>query len=116
MGEHKARQAISERRLADALLADEHEGVRHPSAAIGSKERGLDAGMAEELVRQARRLCLVGVALLCTHEAASAKLNGAAAGWRRALTACQMCLATIFFGAVAWMITQRSGSAAASMR
>ena len=60
MREHKARQAIRERRLADALLADEHEGVRHPSAAIGSKERGLGAGMAEELVGQARRFCFVG--------------------------------------------------------
>ncbi len=116
MRERKARQAIGERRLADALLADQHEGVRHPSAAIGSKERGLGAGMAEELVGQARRGYFVEVLLGFAHEAASAKLSGAKAGCRRELTACQMRFATIFLGALASTITQRSGSAAASMR
>ena len=116
MREHKTRHAVGERRLADAFLADQHESVRHASAAIGGKERRLGGRMAEQLVGQARRRCFVEILLGFAHEAASAKLSGAEAGCRRELTACQMRLATIFFGALASTITQRSGSAAASMR
>ncbi len=47
MGEHETRHAIGQRRLADALRADDQEGVRHAAAAIGGKQRRLGGGMAE---------------------------------------------------------------------
>ena len=115
IGEHEARHAIGERRLADALLADKHERVRHAPAAIGREQRRLGGGVAKQRVGGARR-CRLGVGFRRSHDAACSRLRRAAAGLSLELTVCQMCLATIFFGAVASMMTQRCGSAAASWR
>src|SRR5262249_9500591 len=102
--------------LADAVLADQHEGMRHAAAAIGGQERSLGAAVTEELAGHARQRRLIGLGVVDTHEAASASCAGAATGRRRVFTACQICLATIILGALASMMTQRSGSVAASVR
>ena len=46
--QHEARQAISQRRLADALGAGDQESVRNAAAAIGGEQRRLGTGMAEQ--------------------------------------------------------------------
>ena len=48
MGEHEARHAIGERRLADAARAADQPGMRHAAAAIGIEQRLLGLGMAEQ--------------------------------------------------------------------
>ena len=116
MREHKARQAISERGLADALLAYQHKSVRHAAAAVGGKECTFSTAVTEELVGYPRWRGFVDVGFVRTHEVASAKRTGAVAGRRRAFTACQMCFATVIFGALASTMTQRCGSPAASIR
>lgn len=116
MCEHKARQAIGERGLADALLADQHKSVRHAAAAVGGKECTFSTAVTEELAGYPRWRGFVDVGFVRTHEVASAKRTGAVAGRRRAFTACQMCFATVIFGALASMMTQRRGSPAASIR
>ena len=116
MREHETRHSISECCLADALLADEHEGMGHAAAAVGGKERGFSAAVTEELAGHSRRRCFVGVGVVRAHEVAPAKRTGAVTGRSRALTACQTCLATVIFGALASIMTQRCGSPAASLR
>src|ERR1700741_1550275 len=49
MRQHKARHAIGERRLADALRATEQPGMRNASAAIGVEQRRLRLAVAEKL-------------------------------------------------------------------
>ena len=98
MREHKARQAIGERGLADALLADQHKSVRHAAAAVGGKECTFSTAVTEELAGYPRWCGFVDVGFVRTHEVASAKRTGAVAGRRRAFTACQMCFATVIFG------------------
>jgi len=116
MSEHKARHPIGKRRLADAVLANQHEGVRHAAAAIGAKERGLGTAVTEEFGGHARRGGLVDFRLVRAHEVASARRAAAATGRKRVFTACQICFATVIFGALASMMTQRCGSDAASVR
>jgi hypothetical protein len=52
--QHEARQAISQRRLADAFWAGDQEGVRNAAAAIGGEQRGLGAGVTEQRGGRAR--------------------------------------------------------------
>ena len=54
MGEHEARHAVGERRLADALAADDQESVRNAPAAVGGEERTLCTSMAEQRSGRAR--------------------------------------------------------------
>ena len=110
MGEHKARQAIGERRLADALPADQHESVRHAAAAVGGKERTFCTAVTEQLAGHPRWCGFVDVGFVRTHDAASAKRPAPSRARRRAFTACQICFATVIFGALASMMTQRSGA------
>ena len=80
----------------------EQEGVRHAAAAIGGKERAFGAGVTEQRLSVARGGAASSiVGFVRTHEAASsARRAGAVAGRSRAFTACQMCFATVFFGAL----------------
>src|SRR6516165_177131 len=48
MREHEARHPISKRRLADTVLADQHEGMRYAAAAISGKQRRLRAAVTKE--------------------------------------------------------------------
>ena len=116
MREDEASHAVSQRRLADALLADEQEGVRNAAAAIGGEKRGLGVRVAEQHLGDARVRRFIEFARLRAHEAIVSKLIGASAGSSLAFTACQICLATIFLGSLASTMTHRSGSAAASAR
>ena len=116
MSKDEAGEAVGERRLADALGADEQQGVRHASAAIGGQQRGLGVGMAVKRVGQARRRRFLGFVRDRAHDATFSSTVAAPAGWSREFTAFHTCLATFSFGADASMITQRSGSAAASAR
>ena len=116
MREHEASHAVGERRLADALGADEQEGVRDASAAIGGKERGLGDGVAEQRVGHARVRRVDGFARRRAHEARFSKMKGAIAGSSLEFTVAHTRLATVSFVALASMITQRFGSAAASVR
>ena len=69
MRQHEARQAISQRRLADALGAGDQEGVGNAAAAIGGKQRRLGAGVAEQHRGRARVRRFAVFACLRAHDA-----------------------------------------------
>ncbi len=110
MGEHEARHAVGERRLADAARAADQPGMRHALTAIGVEERLLGARMAVERQGPAR---MRDVGRVHAHEAASI---GGAAGLSRAFTAAQTNSATVAGSAPALITTQRLGSRSASSR
>src|SRR6185437_672159 len=78
MGEHKARHAVGQRRLADALRADDEKGMRHAIAAIGSQHALFGDVVAKQRGRRARMrrrvLVLFG---LPAHEAKLVSRNSA---------------------------------------
>src|ERR1700683_3509002 len=54
MCEHKTSNAVSERRLADALGSDDEKRVRHAGASVGSKKCRLSTGMTKQVRGRAR--------------------------------------------------------------
>ncbi len=116
MREHEARRAVGERRLADALAADDEEGVRHAPAAVGGEENVFCAGMTEQRGRRARMRRFGALARLRTHDATLARAARAVAGLSFESTASHTRLATSSLAALALMMTQRSGDSSASVK
>ena len=57
VGEHEARHAIGQRRLADALRAADQPGMRNAPRSIGVQERRLGLAMPEQIGGLARMSC-----------------------------------------------------------
>ena len=115
MGEHEARHAIGERRLADAALAADQPGMRHAAAAIGVEQRLLglgdgrtarwsraDAGSRHR--RRASAACALKAGFVLELD------RRALAGSSFFCTTRQICVGDLILRVVASISTQRSGS------
>ena len=118
MGEHEARHAIGQRRLADALRTADQPGMRNASAAVGSQQRGLSLAMPEQSGGFARmwdnNLRLGAFDLASAHEVAATL--PALLVKKRSRSVIQILVATALGSGVASISTQRSGLAAAISR
>src|SRR6185312_3878424 len=115
MGQHEARHAIGERRLADALLSPDQPGMGNAPAAIGIEQCRLRLAMPEQdggLARMRHRD--LGFDLARAHAGAAKLLAGFVK--KRSRKAAQTCAATVFTSALASISTQRPGSDAAISR
>ena len=101
MGEHEARHAIGERRLADAGRTADQPGMRHAPAAIGVEQRALGLGVAEQAGVVARVRNLDRRRRLAALTSRALDSIGAVAGSSRAFTTSQTISATSERGAVA---------------
>src|SRR5262249_10807778 len=118
MGEDEARHAIGERRLADAGRPADQPGVRETRAPIGREQRALrlrmaveDGGLAWE-----RRVGAPGLLVGVVPNAAPPGTPRTRAPTGRSVMVFQMRSATMGFGSVASIATQRPGSAVAIWR
>src|SRR5579871_170993 len=110
MGQHKARHAIGERGLADALRAADQPGMCDASAAVGVEQRRFRLMMPEQRGGLARmRHRSLGFGLARTH----AGLGTPALTKKRSRKVLQILVATVSTSALASMTTQRCGSALA---
>ncbi len=124
MRKRKARHAVSQGGFADALGARQQERMRHAAGTISRQQRRLRQAMAEQRRRKARMRDFAGTVLVVgarAHEAPTSlrragMLTGKVNGSSLAPTTLQILRATISFGALASMTTQRSGCSAAIAR
>ncbi len=116
MGQHEARHAVGERRLADSGGTRNQPGMGETRTPISGEQRLFRVRVAEEdgCLARGRRLDALGFVL--PHETTPAGNPGARAESSRSTTTFQMRSATAGFGSVASIATQRSGSSAASRR
>ena len=124
MGQHEARHAVSQRRLADALRSGDQKRMRHAAGTISGQQAGLGVLLAEQHGGRARRRRFVDLVLVGRARAHDAPTSlrrrspwtGKVSGSSRVPTAFQIFRATASLGALASITTQRAGSAAAIAR
>ena len=112
VGEHEARHAVGQRRLADALPASDQPGMGNPPAFVGTEQRRLGVAMAEQFGRLARmRDADLGVSLARAHAGLVAAVEK-----KRSRSVVHTLAATVLASPLASISTQRAGSAPAISR